>query len=132
MIDKPLIITDPLTTGRRFSRKVRLLSKRDFQSVFQSKACRSSDNKITVLAHNNGLNYARLGLAISKRYARKAVSRNRIKRLIRESFRQHQHLLTGLDIVVLNRAETPRATNSILFYSLKNHWQQIADRCATA
>ena len=118
--------------NKRFSRGVRLLCKRDFEAVFQAKTCRFSDQQITLLARNNGLGHARLGLAISKRHAKKAVSRNRIKRLIRESFRQHQHLLVGIDVVVLNREETPRASNSVLLHSLNNHWQRVADRCATS
>lgn len=113
-----------------FPRQIRLLNGRDFQAVFQGKACRSSDQKLTVLARPNGLSHARLGLAISKRFTRKAVARNRIKRLVRESFRQHQHLLSGLDLVVMSREAAPQTTNPALFNSLETHWQRIVDRCA--
>lgn len=43
---------------------------------------------------------ARLGLVIPKRLARRAVLRNLIKRLARESFRHLAHRLPGVDIVV--------------------------------
>ena len=67
---------------------------------------------------------ARLGLAISKKHCKLAVSRNRIKRLVRESFRHHQATLAGLDVVVLNQPGTHRASNSDLLQSLEAHWQQ--------
>jgi ribonuclease P protein component len=43
---------------------------------------------------------ARLGLLVSKREARSAVARNRIKRRIREAFRLEQAGLAGLDVLV--------------------------------
>ncbi|WP_300087980.1 ribonuclease P protein component [uncultured Nitrosomonas sp.] len=46
------------------------------------------------------LEYARIGLIVAKRIERKAVKRNRIKRLIREAFRRHRQVLRGLDCVV--------------------------------
>lgn len=45
----------------------------------------------------------RLGMAVSKRHARRAVRRNSIKRQIRESFRLCANRLGPLDIVVLTR-----------------------------
>jgi|GEM_PF-3976772 len=42
---------------------------------------------------------ARLGMAVAKKCAKRAVDRNRLKRLARESFRQHKHSLAGFDIV---------------------------------
>ncbi len=116
--------------GQKFPRQIRLLEGHDFQVIFQDKAYRSSDQKFTMLVRPNKLNHARLGMAISKRFAKKAVARNRIKRLVRESFRYHQHLLTGLDIVVLGREGTPKAVNPALFSSLEIHWKRIAGRCA--
>jgi len=67
-------------------------------------------------------------MAISKKHCRKATARNRIKRAIRESFRHHQPLLAGLDIVVINQPAAALANNSALNESLERHWQ----RCSTA
>ena len=67
----------------------------------------------------------RLGLAIAKKRVKRAIDRNRIKRIIRESFRQHQSYLVGKDIIVLARDNTTRVDNPTLFNSLQNHWQQI-------
>lgn len=87
---------------------------------------RSADPYFLVLASRNGLNHARLGLAVSKRYLRTNVLRNRVKRLIRESFRKNQAQLAGLDVVVVSQRQASRAGNSRLFESLHRHWENIS------
>ena len=116
----------------RFPRQLRLLSSQDFQPVFKHTDCRSIDQRLTVLARQNELSYARLGLAISKRIIKTAVGRNRVKRLVRESFRQHQQELGGLDIVVMARDGAPLASNADLLRALHTHWQRVARKCAKA
>lgn len=66
---------------------------------------------------------ARLGLAIAKKQIPRAVDRNRIKRVIRESFRLHQ--LQDHDFVVLARRDTASATNRQLSRSLARHWERL-------
>ena len=44
--------------------------------------------------------FARLGLIVPKRTVRKAVERNRMKRVLREEFRQRRPTLPALDIVI--------------------------------
>lgn len=80
----------------------------------------------TVLSRPNDTSTARLGLAISKKHCKRATARNHLKRIIRESFRQHQAQLTGLDIVVMNRPEATAASNRQLFDSLDRHWQRLS------
>lgn len=80
----------------------------------------------TVLYRQNGRRQARLGLAISSKQCRGAVRRNRLKRLVRESFRMHQSELRGLDVVVMNRAPASRASNKALFDSLHRHWRKCS------
>jgi len=55
---------------------------------------------------------ARLGMAISKRNAKTAVLRNRIKRVLRDRFRHLRSQLPALDLVVqlrgpISMAQTP-------------------------
>lgn len=96
-----------------------------FGRVFKQ-ARRSKDAFFTVLYRKNGSKQARLGLAITKKNCRKSVSRNRLKRLVRESFRQNKKRLAGLDIVVLNQAATHMADNKALFDALNTHWARCA------
>jgi ribonuclease P protein component len=116
----------PIQSSNGFPRQFRLLSSGDFQQVFKRTEYRSVDQRLTVLARQNDLAQARLGLAISKRIIKTAVGRNRVKRLVRESFRHHQQALSGLDIVVLNRKSAPQANNPELTQALQIHWQRIA------
>ena len=89
---------------------------------------RSRDKLFTVLCRCNDDRTPRLGLAISKKHCKKATGRNRIKRLIRESFRTHQRQLSGLDVVVINQAAAATTPADELVKSLERHWQ----RCRTA
>jgi len=111
----------------RFRKDKRLLDAAAFGRVFKQPG-RSRDKWFTVLCRQNECATARLGLAISKKSCRRAVDRNRIKRVVRESFRQHQELLAGADIVVMNQAAAAKGSNRQLFDSLAGHWQ----RCASA
>jgi ribonuclease P protein component len=113
------------TAINRFGKDQRLLNAADFGRVF-AQATRSRDKLFTVLCRRNATDTARLGLAISRKQCRRAAARNRIKRLIRESFRQHQDQLSGLDIVVINQAGASLASNPQLFDSLDRHWQRCA------
>lgn len=70
----------------------------------------------------NHVKVARVGLAISKRHCKKSTGRNRIKRQVRESFRAHQGVLAGLDIVVMNQPDAATASNKALTDSLEKHW----------
>jgi ribonuclease P protein component len=82
-----------------------------------------------VLARINDLEQPRLGLAIAKKKIRRAVDRNKLKRLIRESFRTHQILLTGLDLIVLKRSEDMSESNAQYLNSLSLHWEKLAGKC---
>ncbi len=113
--------------NRRFRRRSRLLDSSAYSRVFK-KAERSRDKMFTILYKENGESEARLGLAISKKHCRSAVGRNRLKRVIRESFRHSHAVLRGLDVVVVNQPAAMRASNKVLFDSLHKHWQ----RCHSA
>ena len=109
----------------RFTRQHRLLTSAAFGRVFE-KAFRSRDKCFTVLCRDNESDFARLGLAIARKHCRKASGRNRIKRIVRESFRLHQAELGGLDIVVLNQPHASTAESARLFESLAAHWRRCA------
>ncbi|MDX2428389.1 MAG: ribonuclease P protein component [Xanthomonadales bacterium] len=111
----------------KFSRQSRLLKPAQFRLVFQ-RPIRSFDDYFRVMARVNGIQQHRLGMAVSKKACAKAVGRNRIKRLVRESFRARMiepatdH---ALDIVVLPTAQAAKQTNKQLDESLSIHWQKL-------
>ena len=105
-------------------KKNRLLDKKKFDFVFQS-PLKTSDKYFTLLFCKNNKSYSRLGLVISKKKCKLAVNRNKIKRIIRESFRTNKNSLNGYDVVVLNKHTTYNGDSSMLRKSLKNHWQKI-------
>lgn len=107
----------------RLQKENRLLNAAAFGRVFK-KATRSRDKWFTVLCRTNDTDIARLGLAISKKNCRQATGRNRIKRVVRESFRQHQAEMAGLDVVVINQPAAKTAGNRQLFDSMSAHWQR--------
>lgn len=118
-----------MVNGLSFDRSARLLKPAEFSRVFKN-AIRSSDRMLTILATPNNLGYPRLGLAISKKNAKRAIDRNRIKRVIRESFRLNQSNLPSADFVAMAKPVTKSVSNAELFKSLDNHWNRLAKQCA--
>lgn len=93
-----------------FPRTARLLTGREYQRVF-SRARRVPGTWYMVLyrPQNPPTGEARLGLAVSRKHARRAVDRNRLKRIAREAFRERRQALPPVDIIVLSRAGAARA-----------------------
>lgn len=103
----------------------KLVSATDYRLVFKSSCCRSSDEIFLVIARKNDFDQARLGLAIAKKKIRFAVSRNRVKRLIRESFRHHFDILKGIDVVVMVQKKIILISNKKITQSINMHWNNI-------
>lgn len=110
-----------------FGREQRLLKPRQFTEVFRNSR-RSTDAFFTVRAHYTNRGTSRLGLAISKKHARHAVTRNRLKRQAREQFRLKRHHLAVADYVIVNHAAAASATNPMLAQSLAAHFDKLSIR----
>lgn len=108
----------------RFPRSARLHEKADFQRLF-ARSDKIVDQCFTVRYRCNQLSHARLGLAVSRRTSKCAVERNRIKRVVRESFRRHRRRLPGLDVIVISRSSAAGRGNKELFSSLIRHWNRL-------
>ena len=121
---------EPLTLARdrSFGSDRRLRTRHDFQRVFEDPV-RSSDRYFSVLARARSAGPARLGIAVAKKRIRRANRRNRLKRLVRECFRENQDRLSGLDLVVVALATADQAAGSVLRGSLERHWTMLAERC---
>ena len=82
-----------------------------------------------MLARNGRGERARLGMAVSRQIDRRAARRNRIKRIIRESFRQRfSSAGPVVDFVVLARKESAMTGSEQLRDSLNRHWTRILSR----
>jgi ribonuclease P protein component len=89
-----------------FPRSHRLGGRYEFSAVFDYKT-RESRGPLTLYARPNDHGHCRLGISISRKVGT-AVRRNRIKRLLRESFRLMQHdLPVGYDLVIVVRPHEP-------------------------
>ena len=107
-----------------FPRNVRLTRGVEFQRVFQQ-GKRLLANGVNARAAANGMGFPRLGMAIAKKALRRAHERNRIKRLVRESFRHHQANLPAVDIVVMCRHEVLTMSNAEIFQQLEGLWLRL-------
>jgi ribonuclease P protein component len=112
----------------RFSKALRLLTPADFKQVFDRAELRVSSKELLILARINCFDHPRLGLVIAKKHVRRAVQRNRIKRVIRERFRQQQAALLGtrgIDTIVLARGGIDKLDNAALQHLLDGLWHQL-------
>jgi len=114
--------------NERFVRLCRITTPSEYRNVFQN-AKRLHDRYFTILLRQNNFGHARLGLVVSCKCAKKAVSRNRIKRLVRESFRKRYRELTPYDIVVIGKSGVTTRTNEQLRQLLENRWNELV-QCA--
>lgn len=104
-----------------FPSKLRLRSNTQFREVYQ-RSRRFAAKSLTVLARPNQLEYARIGASIAKKNIRHAVARNRIKRIIRESFRHRHPQLGGIDIVIRVNKGADSLSNHELQQQLEQQW----------
>ena len=102
----------------------RLNQASDFKQAFQ--AGKKLDSRYFVLYTKlNTLRHARLGLVVAKKNIRYATQRNQIKRIIRESFRLHQHALASKDIVVVVKAAVRDLNRAKLHIYLDSLWLKL-------
>lgn len=113
-----------------FRKSLRLLTTHDFKSGFDKASIKHSTQHLLMLAHTTPLPQPRLGLVIPKKNIRLAVDRNRIKRLLRETFRLQQHQLQTLDVVVLARKSLSNVSDDQLFSLLTKHWRQLQKKAS--
>ena len=104
------------------SRRIR--SKRQFDQI-RSEGRRLGNSYFGITVRPNGSEGPHLGLAVSIKVSGNGVERNRIRRLIRESFRLIQHELPAIDVVVGARGRVRGATGRDLRSSLAELWSKL-------
>jgi ribonuclease P protein component len=108
-----------------YPRQNRLASKYEVQSVFDAKPKKISRQYLLVLYTPNQLTHARLGIIAGKHHLRRAVDRNRVRRLVRESFRHSMEKLKGLDLIVMIRSQCGSLESKVLRNDIDQLWQAI-------
>jgi ribonuclease P protein component len=84
-----------------FARRYRLTKTDEFSSVFGfRKAIRGKVLMLHYQPRPEGNTEARLGLVVGKKQLKRAVDRNKVKRVVREQFRLRLAGLPAVDLVV--------------------------------
>jgi ribonuclease P protein component len=107
-----------------FDKTRRLLKKSDYDHVF-NQATKMVTSDFIVFYRTNNIGHARLGMALSKKMIAKAHDRNRVKRVLRETFRTYDRL-PAVDIIVLARHGINRVQNSTIFKNLGKTWEKLS------
>ena len=132
---------DIMTKGNSFPKASRLLVNNQFRFVL-AKRLSARDELLLLYARENGLDYPRIGISIGKSCGN-AVIRNRLKRLLREVFRQNkQHIAPGFDFVLSmsqqwvrqNREikNTKAALGAIKYAQIRDSFLRLAAQLAAA
>jgi len=116
--------------GQRFHPWMRLVRSKDFARVYR-RGSRARGSFITVALARNDLDGTRLGLSIGKRMDKRAVARNRLRRLVREAFRlEYADLPRGFDLVAIGSTPKARPDLAALRRELRRLAQKAARRVA--
>jgi ribonuclease P protein component len=112
--------------SHNYARTRRIVKTDDFSSVFRLRPVQRTAHFV-LYARSNDLDRARLGIVAAKRFAPRAVTRNTIKRVTRELFRQST--LPAIDCIVrlsqpVNSKAGP-ATNAKLKAELRRELAQL-------
>ena len=116
----------------KYPRQLRLLTGGDFKRVFDNAEFKVSEQPLLILSSLNELGHPRIGFVISKKNVRRAVKRNRVRRIIRESFRLHQHKLPPVDMVILARKGLDTLENPELHRMIERCWSRLNKKAQKA
>ena len=113
----------------RFTRDHRLLTSSDYRKVFNDAEFKVSCRYILMLAIRHK-SLPRIGIVVSKKNISKAIQRNRVKRLVRESFRRTKSQIPNLDVVVLIRRGIEGLPNVIISSKMDFLWKDLCSKSA--
>jgi ribonuclease P protein component len=107
-----------------FPRDHRLVTKAEFKRVFDESK-KVNHRHVLILYSPNQKPHARIGIIVGKRFANSAVDRNRIRRVIRDSFRHVKDSLAGIDIVVIARSQCDTLSKATLRKGIDDLWKRL-------
>ncbi len=92
----------------------------------QRRARKHQTLDLVILSMPGRASTTRLGITVSRKVAKQAVRRNRIKRFIRESFRRlNLENAPALDIAVIARPRAVRASHQSIQQQLESFWKGV-------
>lgn len=105
----------------------RLRNPKEYKRVW-NQAKRINAPCMSIFVRENDLGFPRLGLSLAKKNIRKAVDRNRLKRVARETFRLQQAKIGGFDTIVVIYKGAELLTPAEQYRSLQALWEKLATR----
>ena len=115
--------------SHKFPKSARLLNAHDYSQVFNKCSIRAGSTAGTVLALPASDNRSRLGIIVAKKNVRLATDRNRIKRLVREYFRNHP-LTASMSLVFMARRGAGTLSNADVLGDLDRLWLKLSSKHA--
>lgn len=105
----------------KLKKAYRIKKNEEFQSVFDKGKSFANRELVIYYKRNNAQKHFRIGISVGKKIGN-AVTRNRIKRYIRESFNQLQNKIDpNVDIIIIAR----NATVQMNFHQIKRSLQHL-------
>ncbi|WAI89071.1 Ribonuclease P protein component [Psychrobacter sp. SC65A.3] len=117
--------TPPTTLNARFTKEQRLLTPAAFREVFDAPERKLHQSHLMAFVRTNTHEQPRVGMAITKRKVPTAVSRNLIKRQIREQFRIKASSLENKDIVFIVKNSVKGLSNKEIKMEVMNIFKKI-------
>ena len=110
--------------SHKFPKSARLLNAHDYSQVFNNCSIRAGSAAGTILALPVSDDRSRLGIIVAKKNVRLATDRNRIKRLVREHFRNHP-LSTSMSLVFMAKRGAGALSNTDVIGDLNRLWRKL-------
>lgn len=103
----------------------KLSEKSQFDAVFANKKA-NNGRYLKVFWCHNTLDSPRIGISIAKRNVNKAVKRNKLRRIIKESFRLNYEKLPAVDMIFVIKKQASIDSVALFFDELNKKWSQFA------
>lgn len=120
---EPRVVPD--LVSKKFPKTLRLRANTEFQLHFKTATKKIVNSHFIALIKSNNLGRPRIGISLTKKKIASAAERNRIKRIVRESFRHKQDQLPPVDIVIVAKHKIQDTPSELLRTKLEQQWQEI-------
>lgn len=109
-----------------FPKKQRINKFKPYRSRANHNALRTAYAVFAIEPNNH--EFPRLGVTVGKRAVASAVARVRIRRIAKESFRHHQAVLLGKDVIMIAKKGIETLSNAALRRFMDEQWRAVASK----